>query len=147
MENAIERKIMINASQEKIYNTLTNPEELVKWFPDTIEGALAIGEQPVFVFDGHGKARILVVEARPSEYFSYRWVPGANNHSVEDVTTVQTTLVEFTISKEENGACTVTLTETGFADLPTEMGEVALNQNSNGWNFMLGRLEKCFATN
>ncbi len=146
MQNEIKREVVIKASQEKVYKTITNPTELLKWFPETIEGTLDVGEQPIFGFGGHGKARVLIVEAKPHEYFSYRWVPGANNHSVEDVHTVKTTLVEFTISPIDHETCKVTLTETGFADLPDRMGEAAYGQNSNGWDFMLGRLEKCFAT-
>ncbi len=145
MQNVIERKIEIHATKEKIYNTITDSEQLVKWFPETIDGTVAVGEQPIFGFGEHGKARILVVAANPHEYFSYRWVPGANNHSVADVNTVQTTLVEFKIAESGDNICIVTLTETGFAELPSEMGEAAFGQNSNGWDFMLGRLGKRFS--
>ena len=146
MQNVIERKIEIAATKEKIYNTITDAEQLVKWFPETIEGAVTVGEQPIFGFGDHGKARILVVAANPYEYFSYRWVPGANNHSVEDVNTVRTTLVEFTITESGNGACIVTMTETGFADLSDNAGEAAFGQNSKGWDFMLGRLGNALKT-
>ena len=36
-------------------------------------------------------------------------------------------------------------TETGFADLPPEIAASSLKQNTNGWDFMLGRLQQFFS--
>ena len=68
-----------------------------------------------------------------------RWVPGANQY-LGDVTQVKSTLVEFRIIEQANGSCTLSLTESGFADLPEDVIEASFQQNSNGWDFMLGRL-------
>lgn len=144
MQNVIEREITIKAPKEKIYDAIANPELVVKWFPDAIEGTYAVGEQLVFEFEGHGKTTVLVVDAKPYEYFSYRWVPGAS-HFIGDLSSVATTLVEFKITEEQDGVCKVTMTETGFADLPAEVAEEAFKQNSGGWDFMLGRLGKYFS--
>ena len=144
MQNVIEREITIKASQEKIYEAIASPELVIKWFPESIEGNYEAGERPILNFGKHGKNQIYIVEAKPHDYFSYRWVPGAN-HFMGDVLKVPHTLVEFHIHKLENGSCKVVLTETGFADLPLEMAEECFKQNSGGWNFMLGRLENYFS--
>ncbi|MCB1756471.1 MAG: SRPBCC family protein [Gammaproteobacteria bacterium] len=139
MKDIIQREITIKASKERIYAAIADPEKVVLWFPQTLEGRYAVGEQPVFGFGEHGKNRIYVVEAQPHSYFAYRWVPGAS-HFMGDVLSVPTTLVEFRIDELENGICKVTLTESGFAELPAE----SFKQNSEGWDFMLGRLLKHF---
>jgi len=144
MQDIIQREVTINATKERIYDAIANPELVVLWFPNTIEGKYKVGERPIFGFGEHGRNQIYIVEAKPYEYFSYRWVPGSN-HFIGDVLKVPNTLVEFCIVEEKNGSCKVTMTETGFAKLPIETAEESFKQNSGGWEFMLGRLEKYFA--
>lgn len=143
MQDIIRREIKINASKQRIYEAIANPELVVRWFPSTVEGDYKVGGQPVFGFGEHGKNQIYIVDAQPYEYFAYRWVPGSN-HFLGDVLTVANTLVEFRITEEKEGACKVTLTESGFANLPVELMEACFKQNSGGWDFMLDRLVKYF---
>jgi len=143
MQDTIQREITISASKERIYEAIANPEQVTKWFPETLEGNYKVGEQPVFGFGDHGKNQVCIIAAQPHEYFAYRWVPGAS-HYLGDVLKVPNTLVEFRITEQADGTCKVTLTESGFASLPEEQVESAFNQNSAGWDFMLARLEKYF---
>jgi hypothetical protein len=80
---------------------------------------------------------------RPHDYFAYRWVPGTSN-IVDDILNADTTLVEFNIT-EADGVSTVSMVESGFSKLPKPQAEAAFKQNSNGWEYMLGRLEKLFS--
>jgi uncharacterized protein YndB with AHSA1/START domain len=139
MQNEIRRELVLQASQERVYQAIANPELLVRWFPETLEGKYAPGERPIFGFGEHGKNQVYVESARPNEYFAYRWVPGSN-HFLGDVLAVPNTLVEFTIQAISERQCKLTLTETGFAALPLDKGEASFKQNSGGWEFMLGRL-------
>lgn len=143
MQDIIKREISIAASKEKIFAAISDPEKVVRWFPETLEGKYAVGEQPIFGFGEHGKSQILVVDSKPYHYFSYRWVPGAN-HFLGDLTKVKTTLVEFKIEEIQSNNCKVVLTESGFSNLPIEIMESSFKQNSGGWDFMLKRLEKYF---
>ncbi len=143
MQNVIKREITITASKQRIYEAIADPDQVTKWFPETLEGNYKVGEQPIFSFGDHGKNQIYIVAAQPYEYFAFRWVPGAN-HYLGDVLAVPNTLVEFRIAEQTDGTCKVTLLESGFADLPKELMESAFNQNSGGWDFMLDRLEKYF---
>jgi len=145
MQDIIQREILIKATQQRIYAAITNPEQVVKWFPETLEGDYQPGSQPIFGFGEHGKNQLLVVAAEPHEYFAYRWVPGAN-HFLGDVQSVPNTLVEFRITEESDQFCKVTLTESGFAALPADMMEDSFKQNSGGWEFMLGRLGQLFSS-
>lgn len=141
MQDQIKREITIQANAERVYGAIADPEQVVLWFPETLEGSYAVGERPIFGFGDHGRNRIYVEAATPHSYFAYRWVPGANNH-LGDVLTVPNTLVEFRIEDLGDGSCTLSLTESGFSSLPAEWMEAALKQNSGGWDFMLGRLRK-----
>ncbi|MHC9510712.1 SRPBCC family protein [Kangiella sp. M94] len=143
MQDKIEREIIINAPKERIYEAIADPKKVVQWFPETLEGSYQVGESPIFGFGEHGKNQVYIVDAKPHEYFAYRWVPGSN-HFTGDVLSVPNTLVEFRISESGNG-CKVTLTETGFSKLPAEVAEESLKQNTGGWEFMLDRLQKLFA--
>ena len=143
MQNEIKREITIYAPKERIFAAIAEPDRVVKWFPETLEGDYVVGEQPVFGFGEHGKNRIYVVAAEPHHYFAYRWVPGAN-HFMGDVLSVQTTLVEFRIEELADCSCKLTLTESGFAALPTDLMTSAFDQNSGGWDFMLDRLQHYF---
>jgi uncharacterized protein YndB with AHSA1/START domain len=143
MQDKIERHITIKAPKERVYQAITDPTHITSWFPDTVEGTLVEGEQPIFGFGEHGRAQVLVVATKPHDYFAYRWVPGAN-HFLGDVTSVQTTLVEFAL-QEADGVTTVTLTESGFSMLPAELATSSFEQNTGGWGYMLGRLEEKFA--
>lgn len=141
MQNEIRREIQVRATKQRVYRAIADPEQVVNWFPETLEGAYAVGEQPIFGFGDHGRNQICVVAAEPHDYFAYRWVPGGQ-HYLGDVLAVPNTLVEFRLAEHEDGSCTVTLIESGFAELGTDWVESAYQQNSQGWDFMLGRLQQ-----
>lgn len=140
MQDLIQREIIVNASQEKVYNAIVDPNKITSWFPDKVEGSLEAGESAIFTFTEHDhQARVFVEESTPYNYFSYRWVPGGNG-SLEEQKDINTTLVEF-ILEEIDGGTKVTLKESGFASLPAELAESSFKDNSGGWEYMMGRLE------
>ncbi|MDB5176226.1 MAG: Aha1 domain superfamily [Candidatus Saccharibacteria bacterium] len=143
MQDSIQREITIKAPKERVYEAITDPAQIITWFPDSIDGGLSKGDKPFLHFGEHDKTQIYVVAAQPHDYFSYRWVPGGNTFD-GDIASVPTTLVEFRIT-ETDGGSVVTLTESGFASLPADIIEASFKQNSGGWDFMMERLEKKFA--
>lgn len=142
MQDAITREITVKATKERVYRAITDPEQIVTWFPDTIEGGtLEVGQRPIFSFDDYKhKASIYVEAARPFEYFAYRWVPGSTG-TIGDVLAVPNTLVEFIIEELQEGT-KVTVKESGFSNLPPEVAEQSFKDNSGGWDYMMSRLEK-----
>ena len=145
MQDVIQKQLTLQANAEKVYAAIADPKQVIQWFPNSLEGDYIPGSQPFFNFGENGKSRIYVVAARPHEYFAYRWVPGIN-HYKGDVLSVPTTLVEFTIKPISEGVCELTLTESGFSQLPVEEMADALKQNTNGWEFMLNRLTQMVET-
>ncbi len=144
MQDVIKREVTVKATKERVYAAIADPKQIVSWFPDAVEGSFEVGERPIFEFAGYGKSQVYIAAAQPHEYFAFRWVPGSA-HAVGDVLAVPNTLVEFRLS-EANGQTTVTMTESGFASLPPETMAEQLKDNTGGWDYMMDRLEKKFAS-
>ncbi len=148
MENAIQdaivKEFITTASKEKVFQAISDPSQIVKWFPDAVEGDLKTNSRATFIFNGHGKAPVYIVAVEPNNYFAYRWVPGSNSDpkgADKDILERPTTLVEFRL-EDVAGGTKVMLKESGFSSLPAEAVEKAFGENTHGWGFMLGRLEK-----
>jgi uncharacterized protein YndB with AHSA1/START domain len=142
MRDTIEREIIIRAPIERVYRAIADPEQIVRWFPDAIEGDLSPGERPVLDFGQYGKASVYIVAAERNHYFAFRWIPGGDSLAPSgDVLQHPNTLVEFRLESTAEGT-KLRLIESGFASLPAEFYEKAFKENSEGWDYMLDRLVK-----
>lgn len=144
VQDSIVRQIEVDAPIERVYAAIAEPEQIVRWFPDGIEGSLNPGDRPVMDFGNYGKFSIYVVEAKPHSYFAYRWTPGAAyvpEGFIGDVLSIPNTLVEFHL-ETSGGKTKVRLVESGFASLPADEIEKALKDNNEGWDEMMDRLQK-----
>ena len=147
MQDSIEREITIRAPKERVYSAITDPKQIVSWFPEAIYGTLEKGATPTIDFGKGYEFQIHVVAANPHDYFAYRWVPVNADGSIGfkgDVLSVPNTLVEFRLADAPNGT-TLTLIESGFSTLPKIVAEKQFEKNAGGWDYMLDRLEKLFA--
>ena len=142
MQNTIEREITVRAPKERVFKAITDPKQIVAWFPDAVEGNIEAGERPTFDFGNNFKVQIYVLAVDPHDYFAYNWVPCncAADSFRGDVLSEPHTLVEFRLQEVPSGTL-VRVTESGFASLPVENAEKLFNGNSDGWAYMIGRLE------
>ncbi len=141
MQDAIVREITVKATQERVYQAMTDPSEIIKWFPEAVEGgSLEVGQEPTFTFmDGQRRRRVIVVAANPNSYFAFRWAPGPDGLEEKHVMELPNTLIEFHV--EALGENTkVTVKESGFASLPADFASTTHDQNSGGWDYMFDRL-------
>ena len=141
MQDRIEKQIIIRAPKERVFNALVDPAQLVAWFPDTVEGELKEGQQPIFGFgEEYGRYSVHVVKIQPYDYFAYRWVQTLDSQGfIGDVLAQPNTIVEFHL-KEDGAATIVKVTETGFASLPQEIGAKIFDRNSGGWDYFIQQL-------
>jgi uncharacterized protein YndB with AHSA1/START domain len=138
----IEREIVIAAPLELVWEIVTEPEHVARWFSDSAEIDLRAGGKAVFSWDGHGPAYARVEKVEPPHTFAFRWIrtgaePRAGN----------ATLVEFMLSAEgENTRLRVV--ETGFRDLdwPEDEKTRYAEENTRGWALELRELEDYAST-
>ena len=131
-ERVIEQRLKLAASQEHVWQAITDPEKIAKWFGDEAEIDLRADGRGVMGWNAHGRFAVRVEEVTPPHRLVWSWIhePGV---AFEDA---PSTRVEWELKKRENGGTALDLRETGFlTDLHHE-------QNTNGWKHELGELEE-----
>ena len=130
----IERDITINAPVDRVWELITQPEHVGRWFGDAgAEIDLRPGGAMVLRWADQGASRGRVVAVEPHTRFAYRWAPFTDPGGEEPVDG-NSTLVEFTL-QPEGDATRLRVVETGFASLSTSDEQRARNVDSNtgGW--------------
>src|SRR5258708_5394748 len=123
----IERSIVVKADRERVWRAITTPEHLAKWFEPISFERLAVGEALTFGWDGEGS--IALVETM--DRFGFRW-QNAPPHPAQ-------TLVVLALEQVPEGTH-ITVTEQGFEALPDEVREFRYQDNTRGWEQVLGEL-------
>lgn len=133
MTDTIEREVLIAAPIERVWDIITQPEHMGRWFGDA--GAERDGDVITMRWEEHGEAELRVVRSEAPRVFAYRW--DANIKGIGD------TLVEFTLEPEGDGT-RVRVVESGFASLAaTDTVREELRQgNVRGWTHELGDFER-----
>ena len=130
MNDVIEQEVRIEAPIERVWQVITDPAYVARWFGNTAEIDLRPGGPLRFGWDGHGPFHGVVERVEPPREFAYRWVHDAGvpvgGESVE-------TQVSFSLS-EVDGGTLVRLVESGFAD------EGHVKENTEGWTAELAEL-------
>jgi uncharacterized protein YndB with AHSA1/START domain len=134
----IEREIVINASQNRVWAVLTEADHVTGWFGDLAEVDLRPGGKMVFGWKESGNHHARVERVEPQGFFSYRW---ARATGVEPVAG-NSTLVEFTLTPD-GPRTRLRVVETGFASLDVSEQEKgnAVRENTEGWISELGELQ------
>lgn len=74
----------LDAPPDRVYRTWADPEELARWFPERIEGGLAVGSRCVLVWSDR-RVWWEVTQARPNRDFAFRWPWLPDERLVTDV--------------------------------------------------------------
>ena len=136
MEDRIEQRITIRATQDKVWQLVTRPGW---WLPgSTADPARGPGRFAV-VYSGDRRPYVIdVVRVEPPGYASFRW---ASAFGGAEPVPGNATLVEFYLRPvgEELG---VTVVESGFTSLalPEAMREDQWKGNKGGWQYELAGL-------
>jgi len=158
MTDSIEKRIILQASLDRVWQALTDHKEFGAWFgmkfekpfqPGAIVRAEIVGTEvdPEVAkaqkqYQGI-KFEITIDRIEPQKLFSFRWHPGAVDPTI-DYSTEPTTLVAFTL-KEEANAVALTVTESGFDQIPISRRAKAFTSNDQGWGIVIHLLEKHLA--
>lgn len=136
LERVIEQKLELSASQEHVWQAITDPEKISRWFGDEAEIDLKANGHGVMSWKDHGCYAVRVEEVTPPHRLVWSWVhePGV---AFEDA---PSTRVEWELTTCENGSTALSLRETGF------LTALHHEQNMDGWKHELRELEELLAT-
>ena len=62
----------LDAPPDRVFRAWADPEELARWFPEQIEGGLAVGARTMLVWPDR-RVWWDVIEAYPSRTFAFKW--------------------------------------------------------------------------
>lgn len=142
----IEKQVLLRAPRAKVWRALSNSAEFGLWFGMKVEGPFVAGAtvrgviMPTTVNEEvakmqkayEGKAfELQIVKVEPERIFSFRWHPYAVEREV-DYAKEPTTLVVFELHDAEGGVL-LTVTESGFDQIPLERRAKAFKSNDGGW--------------
>lgn len=130
----IERTIQLNHAPERVWQALTTAEGLGTWFGHKAEIDLRVGGTAKLTWDSGDTATLTIERVEPPRVFGYTWMiyglPEGDPRR---------TYVEFTLEPTSKGT-TLTMVESGFAQLPGAEYEKAHTANTDGWTHELGEL-------
>jgi uncharacterized protein YndB with AHSA1/START domain len=142
MSERIEKRIELKAPVSRVWRALTDYREFGKWFCVKLDGPFVAGHisrgQITYPGYEHIKWQAIVQKMEPERLFSFTW-----HHSFDpnaDIYKEPTTLVEFRLEKIEAGT-QLTLTESGFENLPENLRLEAFRRNDRGWSEQMKNIE------
>jgi uncharacterized protein YndB with AHSA1/START domain len=154
----IEKKIFLRAPRARVWRALTDAEEFGDWFGVTLDASFAPGMPvrgaiaPTKVDPEVANAQqpyagmpfeITIDRMEPERLFSFRWHPFAVEPGI-DYSAEPTTLIVFTLDEVDNGIM-LTVTESGFDQIPLARRAQAFTANEQGWGMVVKLIEKYLA--
>ena len=151
MENSstdrIEKKVLLKAPKARVWRAVADAEEFGKWFLIKFVGPFTAGKaipgQVLYPGYEHLNAEFWIDKIEPESYFSYRWHPYAVDPK-QDYSSEPMTLVEFRL-EDAPGGTLLTITETGFDQIPIDRRASALRANDGGWAEQARNIERYVA--
>ena len=158
MANKIEKKIVLKSTRERVWEAIVDSTRFGTWFgaefagpfiadswisgrivPTKMDPKVAKLQEP------HTGApiRMFVEQIEPMERFSFRWHPYAIDPS-HDYAKEPTTLVTFELAEIDAGVL-LTITESGFEQIPIASRAKASVSNEGGWTHQAKLIERYVA--
>jgi uncharacterized protein YndB with AHSA1/START domain len=137
-EFAVERDILIEAPIDVVWRTVTEPDQMARWFADEVDLVVEPGARGHLRFGEQG-GPVVVEAVEPPTRFSFRW----NHPDGEEPTPTNSLLVEFTLSPEgEHTRVCVSESALGSIDRPDIDKATYAEEHNHGWGDFLGKLER-----
>jgi uncharacterized protein YndB with AHSA1/START domain len=138
----IERDVVIEAPVEVVWRTITEPDQIVKWFADRVELKLEPGGEGYMGFGEHHGGAVVVETVDPPKRFSFRW----NHPAGEEPVPANSVLVEFNLTPRGAERTYLQVVESGDELLawPDAEKDRYADEHNGGWADFLGRLGGLF---
>jgi uncharacterized protein YndB with AHSA1/START domain len=141
----IQKTVVFKAPRSRVWRALTDPAQLGEWFGARLSGAFVPGQRlrgPITIPQyTHLSFEVLVEQMEPERLFSWRWQPGgdADKDPAEPMT-----LVVFELEEVPEGT-RLTVTESGFDQIPIARRAKAYRENDSGWAGQMKNLSRYLA--
>jgi uncharacterized protein YndB with AHSA1/START domain len=147
MNNRIEKRIELKAPVARVWRAITDHREFGEWFRVRIDEPFVPGQvsrgQITYPGYEHLKWEAVVQKMEPERLFSFTWHPSAIDPKT-DYSKEPSTLVEFRLEKTSGGTV-LTITESGFENIPPERRAEAFRGNEGGWSEQIKNIERYVA--
>ncbi|MGZ3298720.1 MAG: SRPBCC family protein [Asticcacaulis sp.] len=149
-QDRIEKHIVLRASLARVWGAITDSRQFGVWFGMALDGPFIAGEAitghiaPTQVDDAVAAMQkpyagtpvsFVIDRIEPMTLFSLRWHPYAIDKTI-DYSQEPMTLITFALKEVANGV-ELTLTETGFDNIPAHRRAAALRANEGGWTMQM----------
>lgn len=145
----VEKEIELKAPVSRVWRALTDYREFGQWFGVALENAFVPGQvsRGKITYPGyeHLTMEVVVEKMEPQRLFSYTWHPYAVD-ATKDYSAETPTLVEFRLAETAAGTL-LTVTESGFENIPEERRAEAFRRNDGGWAQQMVSIEGYLARN
>ncbi|TAN01691.1 MAG: vanillate O-demethylase oxidoreductase VanB [Rhodanobacteraceae bacterium] len=151
----IEKQVLLQAPRERVWRALSEAEQFGTWFGVAFDGPFVEGERltgtitPTQV-DAEVAAMQTPYAGTPFEWFvekiepmqriAFRWHPFGIDKTI-DYSHEPMTLIVFELHEATNGIL-LTVTESGFDQLPPERRAKAFAANEGGWTHQMKLISK-----
>lgn len=154
----IQKRILLRAPLKRVWRALSDSKEFAAWFGVKFDAPFKPGERITGKIVGtavdaevaklqkqheHIPFEITIDRIEPERLFSLRWHPNAVEPGV-DYSHEPTTLIEFTLEEVPHGVM-LTVTESGFDQIPLARRAKAFEGNEKGWGIVIQLVEKYLA--
>jgi len=140
----IQKSTMIRAPRTRVWRALTDAKEFGTWFGADFDGSFAVGARIKGKIRHKGyehmPLEVTVVKMEPETLFSFRWHPYPID-AAYDYSKDPTTLIEFTLEEAAEGTL-LTVTESGFDQVPLARRVKAFEMNDKGWAGQLKAIDE-----
>jgi uncharacterized protein YndB with AHSA1/START domain len=149
MDQRIEKRIELKAPLSRVWRALTDHREFGQWFGVKLTSAFVPGQpsRGHITYPGyeHLVMEIVVQKLEPERLFSYTWHPYAIDPKT-DYSSETPTLVEFRLEPTAGGGTLLSVTESGFENIPPNRRAEAFRMNDGGWSTQMKSIERHVAS-
>lgn len=144
MENQIVKTKRLKAPISRVWRALTDHKEFGEWFGVNFESAFKPGKETAgqLTISGleHITLSIRIMKMDPKTLFSYTWHPYAVDPNYDYS---QETPTHVTFQLEDRGGETdITVTESGFENVPADRRVEAFRMNTKGWEGQMENIKR-----
>jgi len=142
MQYQIKRELILPADPQTVWDkSFGSPEALATWFLPVMEGTFKPGETLTFdCGEKVAQARILTID--PPKKLEWQGHPGGA-HKLSDFPESEMTTDTFLLESHPEGT-KLTVTESGYSNIPEPRRSIAQKDNDNGWDIVLPMIAKTY---